>query len=367
MEELAYWIVLSRVAGIGRARLRRLKQCFGALDRAWGASAAQLRSAGLDERTVEHLLEARASLNPDAEMGRLRQCGIQALTADDERYPSRLREAPDGPAVLYVRGSLPPDSTPLVAVVGTRRPTSYGRQATAELVDGLVSRGVIIVSGLAIGIDTVAHREALERGGTTVAVLASGLDLVYPAENLALAQRIAANGALVSEYPPGVKPRPESFLLRNRIMSGLSAGVVVIEAGERSGALRTAHAAVDQNREVFALPGSIFSTQSRGTNHLIQEGAKLVRSVEDILVELGIDVPTPELCPPIRVQADAVQVRLLAAMGSTPVHADDLARELMLPSGDVSAALTLLELQGLVQDVGSMQYVVSPRWRTVAS
>ncbi len=367
MEELAYWIALSRVAGIGRARLRRLKECFGTLDRAWGASEERLRSAGLDDRTIEHLLQVRTSLSPDGETDRLKQCGIQALTVDDERYPARLREAPDGPAVLYVRGNLPPDSATLVAVVGTRRPTSYGRQAAVELVDGLVGRGLVIVSGLAIGIDTIAHRETLERGGTTVAVLASGLDLVYPAENLALAQRIAANGALVSEYPPGVKPRPESFLLRNRIMSGLSAGVVVIEAGERSGALRTAHAAVDQNREVFAVPGSIFSSQSHGTNRLIQEGAKLVRSVDDVLIEFGMEAAMPELCPSLPAQADAVQVRLLAAMGSTPVHADDLARELMLPSGDVSAALTLLELQGLVQDVGSMQYVVSPRWRMVAS
>jgi DNA processing protein len=367
MEEIAYWITLSRVAGIGRARLRRLKEYFGTLDRVWCASAGQLRSTGLDEKTLGHLLEARSTLDPDAELVRLKQCGIQALAADDERYPARLREAPDGPAVLYVRGSLPRDEAPLVAVVGTRRPTSYGRQATAELVDGLVSRGVVIVSGLAIGIDTVAHRQTLEQGGTTVAVIASGLDLVYPAENLSLAQRITGQGALVSEYPPGVKPRPESFLLRNRIMSGLSLGVVVVEAGERSGALRTAHAAVDQDREVFALPGSIFSTQSRGTNRLIQEGAKLVRSVEDILVELGMEAATHESCPPLPAQADAVQVRVLAAMSSTPLHADDLARELVLPSGEVSAALTLLELQGLVQDMGNMQYVVSPRWRTVAS
>jgi len=367
MEELAYWIALSRVSGIGRARLRRLKESFGTLDRAWVASAAELRSAGLDDRSVEHLLQTRTILNPDAEVARLKQCGIQALTVDDERYPARLREAPDGPAVLYVRGALPSDSTPHVAVVGTRRPTAYGRQATAELVEGLVDRGIVIVSGLAIGIDTIAHRETLERDGTTVAVLASGLDLVYPAENLALAQRVVARGALVSEYPLGVKPRPESFLLRNRIMSGLSLGVVVVEAGDRSGALRTAHAAVDQNRDVFAVPGSIFSTQSRGTNRLIQEGAKLVTSVDDILEELGIETAARESCPPLPAQADAVQVRLLAAMGATPVHADDLARELTLPSGDVSAALALLELQGLVQNVGSMQYVVSPRWRTVAS
>ena len=239
MEELAYWIALFRVSGIGRVRLKRLKEHFGALDLAWNASTAELRSAGLDEASIAHLLEARGSVDLDADVSRLQQCGVRALTLDDPSYPARLREAPDGPAVLYVRGTLPPEHLPHVAVVGTRRPTAYGRQATAELVDGLVERGVVVVSGLAIGIDSVAHRQALERNGITVAVLASGLDLVYPAENLSLAQRIVTQGALVSEYPPGVKPRPESFLLRNRIMSGLCHGVVVVEAGDRSGAMRT--------------------------------------------------------------------------------------------------------------------------------
>jgi len=367
MEELAYWIALSRVSGIGRVRLKRLKERFGSLDRAWDASSAELRSAGLDDASVAHLLKARGEVSPDAEVSRLQRCGVCALTLDDPSYPTRLREAPDGPAVLYVRGSLPLQHIPHVAVVGTRRPTAYGRQATSELVAGLVERGVVVVSGLAIGIDSIAHRETLDHGGVTVAVLASGLDLVYPAENLELAQRIVSHGALVSEYPPGVKPRPESFLLRNRIMSGLCHGVVVVEAGDRSGAMRTAHAAVDQNREVFAVPGSIFSLQSRGTNRLIQEGAKLVRSVEDVVEELGLELVVQQDRPPLPAQADAVQVRLLSLMGAAPVHADDLARALMLPSGDVSAALTMLELEGLVQNVGSMQYVVSPHWRTLAS
>jgi len=259
---------------------------------------------------------------------------------------------------------LPDDEALLVAVVGTRRPTAYGRQVAAELVEGLVDQGVVIVSGLARGIDTIAHRETLERGGTTIAVLASGLDLVYPGENLSLAQRIRKSGALVSEHPPGVKPRPESFPMRNRIMSGLSRGVLVIEAGERSGALITAHQAADQNREVFAVPGSILSPESKGTNSLIQEGAKLVRTVEDVLEELGIGLSDHKAPPPRLAQADSVQIRLLAEMDATPVHSDELARRLALPSRDVSAALALLELQGVVRNIGNMQYVVSRRWRS---
>ncbi|MBN1855858.1 MAG: DNA-processing protein DprA [Dehalococcoidia bacterium] len=309
--------------------------------------------------------EARCEANPGVELDRLKQHGIAALTCENPRYPRRLLEVSDCPAVLYVRGTLPCEDTLLLAVVGSRGPTQYGKQVATELVEGLVEQGVVIVSGLARGIDTVAHRETLDRGGTTVAVLASGLDLVYPGENLRLAQEIRLRGALVSEHPPGVKPRMESFPMRNRIMSGLSRGVLVIEAGERSGALITAHQAVDQNREVFAVPGSVFSPQSRGTNHLIQSGeAKLVTSPADVLEELGVAPCEPRAVQSTLAQADSAQMRLLAEMDATPVHSDELARRLALPSQDVSAALSLLELQGVVRNVGNMQYIVSRRWRT---
>ena len=364
MEELAYWVAVSRVSGIGRVRLGRLKEHFGTLERAWGATSGELRSAGLSERTAEQFCQSRQLIDPESELKALKQHGIEALTSDDPRYPRRLLEVADSPSVLYVRGQLPDDGASLVAVVGTRRPTAYGRQVAAELVEGLVEHGVVIVSGLARGIDTIAHRETLERGGTTLAVLASGLDLVYPGENLSLAQRIRRSGALVSEHPPGVKPRPESFPMRNRIMSGLSRGVLVIEAGERSGALITAYQAIDQNRDVFAVPGSILSPQSKGANRLIQEGAKLIRTVGDVLEELGIGLSDHEAPPPRLTQADSVQIRILAEMDASPVHSDELARRLALPSRDVSAALALLELQGVVRNVGNMQYVVSRRWRS---
>ncbi len=367
MNELGYWVALSRVAGIGNGRLRHLKKHFGSLQQAWSASPTELRASGLDERLAQQLCQARDTLSPENELELLQKFGVEALTTDDPRYPVLLSEAPDCPPVLYVRGALPSPDRLLLAVVGTRRPTGYGKQATSELIEGLVSSGVVTVSGLARGIDTMVHRETLDRDGVTIAVLAGGLDTVYPAENLALARRILASGALLSEHPPGVKLRRESFLRRNRIMSGLSRGTVVIEAGEHSGALATARNALDQNREVFAVPGSVFSPESRGTNGLIQRGeAKLIFSASDILTEFGIDATSAHGQARRPIQVDAVQVRLLDALGAAPLHADDLARRLDLSSQEVTAALTLLELQGVVQDLGNMQYVVSSRWQSEA-
>jgi len=365
MDELGYWVALSRVAGIGNGRLRHLRKHFGSLERAWSASPSELRAAGLDERVATQLCQSRETLSPETELARLHQHGVDALTVEDPRYPMLLSQAPDCPPVLFVRGVLPAPERLLLAVVGTRRPTAYGKQCSAELIGGLVAAGVVTVSGLARGIDTMVHRETLDRGGVTIAVLAGGLDTVYPAENLALARRILSTGALLSEHPPGVALRKEHFLRRNRIMSGLSQGTVVVEAGEHSGALATARNALDQNREVFAIPGSVFSPESKGTNGLIQRGeAKLVLSASDILTEFGIDGGSSQGAERRPVQIDAVQTRLLGELGASPLHPDDLARKLGLTSQEVTSALTLLELQGVVQDVGTMQYVVSGRWKS---
>lgn len=368
MRELGYWVALSRIPGIGYGRLRLLRAHFGSLERVWAAQMSDLCAAGIDERVAAQLCHSRESLSPEDEIARLEQFGVAAYTLDDPRYPPMLAQAPDCPPVLYVRGSLPTPDRLLIAVVGTRRPTAYGRQATAEIVDGLVEAGVVTVSGLARGIDTMVHRNTLDRGGSTVAVLAGGLDAVYPADNLSLARQILEGGALVSEHPPGVKLRRENFLRRNRIMSGLSRGTLVIEAGEHSGALATARNALDQNRDVFALPGSVFSPESKGTNHLIQRGeAKLIMSAADLLCEYGVASSGITRAQQTKLQADATQVRLLAAMGTSPIHCDDLARRLGVPSQDVSATLTLLELQGIVRDMGNMQYVVSTRWLSEVS
>lgn len=359
--ELKYWIAFSGVAGVGRVRIARLKDYFGSLRDAWQAPEGQLRQAGLDSRSIDALLAIRPELSPDAEIDKLDSLGIHALVCDDPLFPQPLKEIHDYPPVLYVRGTLPARDEPCLAVVGTRRPTIYGRQVTEEIVTDLSASKITIVSGLARGIDSVAHRAALEAGGRTLAVLASGPDIIYPAENTRLADAIMERGALVSEHPPGTRPRPENFPLRNRIMSGLSLGVLVVEAGERSGALITAGQALDQNREVFAVPGSILSPASRGTNHLIQEGAKLVRSYEDVLQELNLPpvLQHPEICElSLLTEAESLIVEQLS---SEPNHIDEICRRSGLTMPEVGSTLAVLELRGIARQVGNMNYVLRRR------
>ncbi|MGQ9546083.1 MAG: DNA-processing protein DprA [Dehalococcoidia bacterium] len=365
--ELKYWVGFSQIPGIGRVRVAQLMEHFGSLENAWKAPEGKLRQAGLDSRSVDALVMLRPRISLDAEMEKLERYRVRVLTCDGPDYPSRLKEIYDYPPVLYVRGSLPADEEPCLAIVGTRRPTIYGRQVTEEIVADLAGSGVTIVSGLARGIDSIAHRAALDAGAKTIAVFASGLDIFYPGENAKLAQEIMEHGALVSEYPLGVRPKADNFPLRNRIMSGLSLGVLVVEAGERSGALITAHQAVEQNREVFAIPGSILSPASQGTNRLIQEGAKLVRNYADILQELNlaIVVQQPEikgfsLAEQSGIEGSA-ESAILKQLGTEPSHIDEICRRSGLSMPEVSSTLAMLELKGIVEQVGSMNYVLARR------
>ena len=360
-DELKYWVAFSGIAGVGRVRITRLKEYFGNLHDAWKAPQDKLILAGLDTRSIDALLAARSRLSLDDEMEKLERFGVKVLVYEDLPYPAALKEIYDYPPVLYVKGNLPSQDQPCLAVVGTRRPTIYGRQVTEEIVTDLVRSGITIVSGLARGIDSVAHRAALDAGGRTVAVFASGLDIIYPGENARLAQAIIERGALLSEHPLGVKPRPESFPLRNRIMSGLSLGVLVVEAGERSGALITAHQAVEQDREVFAIPGSILSSASQGTNHLIQEGAKLVRNSEDILQELNLAITVQQAEIKEFSPVDVAESVILKQLSSEPNHIDEICRRSGLTTPQVSSTLVMLELKGVVRQVGNMNYVLARR------
>ncbi len=234
-DDLKYWVGFSLIPGVGRARIGLLEQRFPNLAAAWQAPAAALLEAGLDRRTVRSVVTRRETVDLDAEMGKLKRLGIQPLVPTDPGYPVLLRECDDHPAVLYVRGELRPEDRASLAVVGTRRASAYGKEATSRLVADMVRSNVTIVSGLARGIDTAAHRAALDHGGRTIAVLASGLDTIYPADNVGLAREIMKRGALVSEHPLGVKPEASFFPRRNRIMSGLSLGVLVVEAGGGGG------------------------------------------------------------------------------------------------------------------------------------
>ncbi|MFP3880190.1 MAG: DNA-processing protein DprA [Dehalococcoidia bacterium] len=360
-DELKYWVAFSSIAGVGRVRISRLQEFFGSLQDAWKASEGRLKQGGLDSRSVDALLTVRSRMSLDDEMEKLERHGVKVVVCEDPSYPSRLKEIYDYPPVLYVKGNLPAQDAPCLAVVGTRRPTIYGRQVAEDIVTDLVHSKITIVSGLARGIDSVAHRAALDAGGKTIAVFASGLDIIYPRENARLAEAIVEHGALLSEHPLGVKPKPESFPLRNRIMSGLSLGVLVVEAGERSGALITAHQAIEQNREVFAVPGSILSPVSQGTNRLIQEGAKLVCSHTDILQELNLTLIVEQAEMREFSPANDIEAAILGQLGSEPNHIDEICRRSGLTMPEVSSTLAMLELRGIARQVGNMNYVLARR------
>ena len=355
MDDLGYRIAFLRIAGIGPAKFRRLESAFGTLDRAWRASSSELAAAGLDERTRQAVLSARATLDPEGELARVAQLGAAVLSWHDPAYPRLLREIDAAPPLLFVQGELRPEDERALAIVGTRRASPYGRQAATRFARELAERGYTIVSGLARGIDTVAHLGALEAGGRTIAVLGSGIDIIYPAENARLARQITERGALVSEYPPGTKPVAMNFPQRNRIISGLSRGVVVVEGDRRSGALLTLAYALNQNREAFAVPGSIFSPLSDGPNQFIKRGmAKLVTAVEDLVEEVQAvqgQFDFGEALP-----EDPVEATLLAQLAGEPLHIDDLCRLADLPAATVSATLVVMELKGMVRHLGGMVY-----------
>lgn len=340
--------------------MRALLDYFGTPERAWFAPEHQLQQIGIDRRALENLSKAREELDLDAELSRIKKAGIDVLVWESPAYPRYLREIPDPPPVLYVGGQIQDIDQWAVAVVGTRRLTVYGRQVTQDLVRGLVRNNVTVVSGLARGIDAVAHQTAIDMGGRTIAVLGSGLDQLYPPENRALARKIVdGHGAILSEFALGVRPEARNFPPRNRVISGLALGVIVVEAGQRSGALITADFALEQNREVFAVPGNVNSPASQGTNRLIQQGAKLVTGVEDVLEELNLSMVPEKAAVQMTMPETAEEALLLTYLTHQPRHIDELIRQAELPSALVSSTLALMELKGMVQQVGGMNYVLA--------
>jgi len=358
-KDIKYWVGFSLIPGIGRVRFAQLENHFGSLGSAWQATPAELKKAGLDRNAAQAITTWIPKISLDDEMEKLSRYGVKVFTCNDELYPSRLKEIYDYPPLLYVRGELLPQDEWCLAVVGTRRATVYGRQVTEEIVADLAQSNITTVSGLAKGIDSVAHQAALDAGGRSIAVFACGLDIVYPSENASLARRIMQQGALISEYPLGTRPKADNFPRRNRIMSGLSMGVLVVEADVTSGAMITAQLALEQNREVFAVPGSILSPASRGTNHLIQEGAKLVRDYTDILEELNLmtiarQIEMKEILP-----ASDTESLLLKQLSAEPTHIDEVCRSSGLPVATISSTLAMMELKGLVKQMGPMSYVLA--------
>jgi DNA processing protein len=362
MSELDYWLAFSSVKGVGAVRFRRLLAYFGTLSRAWQASQAELMAAGLTEHMAAAIFEKQQSLEVEGLQNALAAKGIQVLTWQDEGYPRYLKEIDQPPPVLYFRGSLLPEDDLAVAIVGTRSVTAYGRQLTKDTAAYLAHNHVTVVSGLARGVDAIAHQTAIEAGGRTLAVLGSGVDVIYPPEHRKLAEEIMQHGALISDYPPGTKPDAINFPPRNRIISGLSRGTVVIEAGEKSGALITAKFSADQGREVFAEPGSVLSPMSRGTNNLLTDGAIPLTSPAVILENLNLpqQMSLPQVEGP---QLDEEEAGVLAALGADTVHIDDLCNQMGVSIEKLSAQLTLMELKGLVVRVKGMEYAAVQTWK----
>jgi len=362
LEELAYWITFNRVSGIGPVSFKSLLEYYdNDLEAAWRADTKELAQAGLTQKTIENVVKLRTTSTPQRELEKLEKLRIRVITWKDNNYPPLLREIDDSPPVLYTYGKLTEADQFALAVVGTRNSTTYGRQVTERIVTDLAKGQVTIVSGLALGIDTIAHTAALDAGGRTIAVLASGLDIIYPPTNRSLARRIveSGQGALITEYPLGVKPDGGNFPARNRIISGLSLGVLVTEAPPQSGSLITAGFALKQGRDVFGIPGSILSSKSSGVNKLIQEGAKPVMEVTDILEALNLFM-VPQQLEMQAVLPDNDEERvLLKLISHEPCHIDELIRESGLPTTTVSSTLTMMELKGMVKQVGGMQYVLA--------
>jgi DNA processing protein len=358
----AYWAAFNRVLGIGPVNFRLLLNYFSDdLATAWRADSRELARAGLHQRTSEAFLAQRVKIEPERELERLEKAQVKMLTWRDPTYPALLREIDASPPVLYLKGALSESDQFALAVVGTRNSDTYGQQVTERLVTELARGQVTVVSGLALGIDALAHTAALDAGGRTLAVLACGLDIVYPARNASLARRIveSGQGALLSEYPLGVKPESGSFPARNRIISGLAQGVLVVEAGEKSGALITAEFASKQGREVFAAPGNIFSSRCVGTNRLLHDGAHVVLEVNDILEALNLFMLPQQMEAQQALPENAEERSLLALLGHEPIHIDELILTSELPAPTVTATLTMLELKGLVKAVGSAQFVLA--------
>lgn len=355
-----YWVAFNRVHGIGAVRFAALLEHFGDLERAWSASGEALLASGIGPQAARRVVESRNTIDPDEELARLERAGIRLVTWQDDAYPPLLREVSASPPVLYLRGELLPADRKAVAVVGTRRPTPYGQSVARDLAAALAMNGATVVSGMARGIDAIAHRAALDAGGRTLAILGSGLDMVYPAEHRLLAEDIAARGALVTDYALGTPPEAANFPPRNRIISGLACAVVIVEAGEESGALITARFAADQGRDVFAVPGSIYSRASRGTNRLIQDGAIPLLAPEDVLSALHPALPQVEAAQAsLPMTDDPVEQAILRSLSADPAHVDEVVARAGRPVPQVTAALAMLELRGLVVHVGGMNYVLA--------
>lgn len=360
-EDKKYWVALSKNQKIGSRKFKKIMSYFKTARDAWErGTGGDFKRCGLDEKTVSDISELRKSVVPEEEWEKIEKENISIITTGEKNYPKNLSEIYDPPAVIFLKGKILPEDEFAIAIVGSRKVTSYGGQITPRIAEDLAEKGMTIVSGLALGVDALAHSGALNEEGRTIAVLGCGIDdkTIYPPSNRKLAKEIMENGAILSEYPPETPPLRQHFPARNRIISGLSLGTLVIEANEVSGALITARSALDQNRAVFAVPGRAFDVQSTGPNNLIKMGAKLVTSAEDVMNELELkSVQSKKKTRKIYPDTKEEEI-ILKVISHDPLHIDTIARESRLAASKVSSVLTMMEMKGKVKNLGGAQYVL---------
>ena len=360
-EERNAWIGFSCFTPIGPKRFGLLRKYFGKVEKAWIAKKETLLKIGLKEKLVLDFIKLREEFDPSSYFLRLENLGIRVITFEDKEYPENLKNIDDAPFLLYILGKILPKDSLAIGVVGTRKITSYGREVTESLVSDLVSSGLTIVSGLAFGVDSVAHNTALSLGGRTIGVWAGGLDSALPGYRKYLVEKIvkSGQGAVLSEFPLSFHPRPETFPQRNRIISGLSLGVLVTEAAEDSGSLITARHAADQGREVFAVPGPITSTLTAGTAKLLKSGAKLVYNVKDILEELDIAHSAKCIAAREILPDNKEEETILKILENESRHIDEIVRLTGLGTGKIASILTLMEIKGKIKNLGGMVYTLN--------
>ncbi|MDL1974216.1 MAG: DNA-processing protein DprA [Deltaproteobacteria bacterium] len=365
-EEYFHWLALASIPGVGSRTFRRLLTYFGTPEDVFNASQKELLATrAVDPRIVSAIRKFDGADWVANELTEVRKQGFDLISLADESYPAYLREIPNPPPILYVNGRSLLEIDPAVGIVGSRNPTQYGLSVTRELSSGLANSGFTVVSGMALGIDTAAHEGALSMNGKTVAVLGSGLGKIYPARNERLYRKIAEQGAVISEFPVNALPEAYHFPVRNRIISGMTLGSVIVEATTRSGSLITARYAIEQGREVFAVPGSIRSFKSTGCHQLIKEGAKLVENVTDIIDELApllykrkkIDPERKTKDPAVSFVLSSEERLVLEAVTAYPVHIDTITRHLQLDASSVSAMLLQLEIKGVVEQMPGKLFV----------
>lgn len=356
-KDKTYWLAWSHILD-GR-QLKKLFDQFADGEEAWRAPEHELRRLGFQDETLQNISAKRRQIDPESVLAKVKKAGIEVVCLGEPNYPPHLAQIYDAPVVLFYRGQLPAADDILIAIVGTRLASRYGQTATVTFTRELAQSGLCIVSGLARGIDALAHETTLEVGGRTIGVLGNGLlnTDIYPREYVKLGQKIIERGGcLMSEYPPGVGPERHHFPERNRIIAGLTVGTLVIEAPETSGALITAKLALEYNREVMAVPGNIFEKNSMGTNELIKLGARMVTSAADVKEALQLqDISEAKI--ERRPELNKDEEAILAVLSKNPIHIDVVYKNAELNSSAVGSVLTLLELKGVVKDVGSKHYI----------